>query len=69
VEIVDQDLLFKSPKKYARMIGGKGEEESLWRSIMVVQMKLKNPRKALGKKPLLYGKPNMAIGVISHSFG
>jgi hypothetical protein len=69
VEIVDQDLLFQSPQEYERIIGGKGEEESLWRSIMVVQMKLKNPRKPLGKKPLLYGKPNMAVGVISHSFG
>jgi hypothetical protein len=29
----------------------------------------RNPRKPLGKKPLLYGKPNMAIGVISHLFG
>jgi hypothetical protein len=30
---------------------------------MVVQMKLKNPRKHWGRRPLLYGKPNMTVGV------
>jgi hypothetical protein len=28
VEIVDLDLLFQIPQKYARIIGGKGEEAS-----------------------------------------
>jgi hypothetical protein len=42
VEIVDLDLLFQIPQKDARIKGGMGEEESLWRSTMVVQMKLKN---------------------------
>jgi hypothetical protein len=55
--MVDLDLLFQIPKKDARKIGGKGEEESLWRSTTVVQMKLKNPRKHSGRRPLLYGKP------------
>jgi len=31
VEIVDLDLLFQSPQKDARIIGGMGEEASLWR--------------------------------------
>jgi hypothetical protein len=29
----------------------------------------RNPKKPLGRRPLLYGKPNMAVGVISHFFG
>ena len=53
VGIVDLDLLFQSPQKDAKIIGGKGEEASLRGSTMVVKNMLKNPRKLLGKKPLL----------------
>jgi hypothetical protein len=53
VEIVDQDLLSQIPKKEARIIVGKREEESSRGSIMEVYFMLKNPRKPLGKKPLL----------------
>ena len=51
--IVDLDLLFQSPQKDARIIGGKGEEAISRDSIMKVNFVLKNPRKLLGKKPLL----------------
>jgi hypothetical protein len=53
VEIVDQDLLSQIPQKDARIIGGKREEESSRGSTMEVYFVLKNPRKPLGKKPLL----------------
>jgi hypothetical protein len=53
VEIVDQDLLSQIPQKDARIIGGKREEESSRGSTMEVYFMLKNPRKPLGKKPLL----------------
>jgi hypothetical protein len=52
-DVVDLDLLFQIPQEYARIIGGKGEEASSRGSIMVVKKMLKNPRKLLGKKPLL----------------
>jgi hypothetical protein len=55
-EVVDLDLLFQIPKKYARIIGGKGEEASSRGSTMVVKNMLKNTLKPLGKKPLLYPK-------------
>jgi len=53
VEVVDLDLLFQIPQEYARIIGGKGEEESSRDSTMVAQKVLKNSRKPLGKKTLL----------------
>jgi hypothetical protein len=72
VEIVDQDLLSQIPQKYARIIGGKREEESSRGSTMEVREMPKNTLGTLenhwGKKPLLYGKPNMAVGIISHLF-
>ena len=53
VGIVDLDLLFKSPQKDERIIGGMGEEARSRGSTMVAKNVLKNPRKPLGKKPLL----------------
>ena len=53
VEVVDLDLLFQIPQEYARIIGGEGEEASSRGPTMVVKNVLKNPRKLLGKKPLL----------------
>jgi len=53
VEVVDLDLLFQSPQKDARIIGGMGEEASSRGSTMVAKNVLKNPRKLLGKNPLL----------------
>jgi len=53
VGIVDLDLLFQIPQKNARIIRGKGEEASSRGSTMEVNFVLKNPRKLLGKKPLL----------------
>ena len=53
VQVVDLDLLFQSPQKDARIIGGKGEEASSRGSTMVVKNMLKNLGKLLGKKPLL----------------
>ena len=50
---VDLDILFQSPQKDATIIGGKEEEASLRISTMVDKNVLKNPRKLLGKKPLL----------------
>jgi hypothetical protein len=44
VEIVDQDLLSQIPKKDARIIGGKREEESSRGSTMEVYFVLKNPK-------------------------
>jgi hypothetical protein len=69
VEIVDQDLLFQIPQKYARIVGGKGERASSRGSTIEVYFMLKNRRKHWGRRPLLYGKPNMAVGVIFHFFG
>jgi hypothetical protein len=43
MEIVDQDLIFQSHQTYARIIGGNGEEESLWRLTMVVQNEAQEP--------------------------
>ena len=53
VEVVDLDLLFQSPKKDARIIGGMGEEASSRGSTMVVKNVFKNLKEPLGKKPLL----------------
>jgi hypothetical protein len=53
VEVVDLNLLFQSPQNDARIVGGMGEEASSRRLTMVGENKLKNPRKPLGKKPLL----------------
>jgi hypothetical protein len=57
-QIVDLDLLFKIPQKYARIIGGKGEEASSRDSTKEerernAQEHTRNPKKLLGKKPLL----------------
>jgi hypothetical protein len=51
--VIDLDLLFQIPQKYARIIGGKREGASSRGSIMEVYFMLKNSRKPLGKKPLL----------------
>ena len=51
--IVDLDLLFQSPKKDARIIGGKGEEESSKGLTMEVKNVLKILR-TLGKKAPFY---------------
>jgi hypothetical protein len=56
VEIVDLDRLFWIPKKEARIIWGKGKEESRRGSTMEVREMHKNNlelKKPLGKKPLL----------------
>jgi hypothetical protein len=53
VEIVHLDLLYQIPKKYARIIGGKGEEASSRGSTMEEREMLKNTKKPIGKKPLL----------------
>jgi hypothetical protein len=42
VEIVDLDLLYQIPQKYARIIGGKREGASSRGSIMEVREMLKN---------------------------
>jgi hypothetical protein len=42
VGIVDLDLLFQIPQKYARIIGGKGEEASSREATMEVKNMLKN---------------------------
>jgi hypothetical protein len=47
VEIVDLDLLFQIPKKYARIIGGKGEEASSRGSTMEEREMLKNTLRTL----------------------
>jgi hypothetical protein len=53
VGIVDLDLLFQSPQKDARIIGGKGEEASSRGSTMEVNFVVKNTLKRWGKNPLL----------------
>ena len=50
---IDLDLLFQIPQEDARIIGGKGEKASSRGSTMEVKFVPKNPRKLLGKKPLL----------------
>jgi hypothetical protein len=53
VEIVDINLLFQIPKKYARIMGGEASSRG---STMEVREMLKNTLrtlKPLGKKPLL----------------
>jgi hypothetical protein len=47
VEIVDLDLLFQIPKKYARIIEGKGEEASFRGSTMEEREMLKNTLRTL----------------------
>jgi hypothetical protein len=61
VGIVDLDLLYQSPQKDARIIGGKGEEESSRGSTMVVKIVLKNHRKPLGKKGIYSGREKLAV--------
>ena len=51
--VVDLDLLFQSPQRDARIIGGMREEASSRGSTMVGENMLKNSKKPLGKKPLL----------------
>jgi hypothetical protein len=46
-EIVDQDLLYQIPKKYARIIGGKREGASSRESTMEVIEMLKNTLRTL----------------------
>jgi hypothetical protein len=62
VEIVDQDLLYQIPQKYARTIGGKREGASSRESTMEVREMLKNTlgtQKHLGKKaPYIAHKEN-----------
>ena len=53
MDVVDLDLLFQSPQKDARIIGGMGEEASSSGSTIVGENVLKNPKKLLGKKLLL----------------
>jgi hypothetical protein len=50
VEIVDLDLLFQSPQKDARIIGGMEEEESSSWLTMEVNIVAKSLDKLLGKK-------------------
>jgi hypothetical protein len=45
--VVDLDLLFQIPQKYARIIGGKEEEASSRESTMEVREKLKNTLRTL----------------------
>jgi hypothetical protein len=47
VEIVDQDLFYQIPKKYARIIGGKREGAISRKSTMEVTEKLKNTLRTL----------------------
>jgi hypothetical protein len=58
-----------NPNKDARIIGGKRERTISRESTMEVYFMLKNPRKHCGRRPLLYGKPNMAVRVIFHFIG
>jgi hypothetical protein len=55
VEIVDLVILFQIPQKYARIIGGKGEEVSLRVSTIEMREMLKNtlrtPKKDWGRSP------------------
>jgi hypothetical protein len=53
VEIVDQDLLFQIPQKYAKIIRGKREEASSRGSTMEVYFVLKNSKTFGGRRPLL----------------
>jgi hypothetical protein len=46
--VVDLDLLFQIPQKYARIIGGKREGANSRGSTMEVREKLKNTLKTLG---------------------
>ena len=54
--IVDLDLLFQSPQKDARIIGGKGEEASSRGSTMEVNFVVKNTLKRWGRTPFYSGK-------------
>jgi hypothetical protein len=51
--VVDLDLLFQIPQKYARIIGGKREGASSRGSIMEVYFVLKNPKTFGEEDPLL----------------
>jgi hypothetical protein len=65
VEIVYLDLLFQIPKKYARIIGGKGEEASSRGSTMEEREMLKNTQEhiqTIGEETHYIGNQNMAIG-------
>jgi hypothetical protein len=72
VEIVDQDLLSQIPQKYARIIGGKREEESSRGSTMEVREMLKNTLGILenywGRSPFYMESQIWPLGVISHLF-
>jgi hypothetical protein len=45
--VIDLDLLFQIPQKYARIIGGKGEEASSRETTMEVREMLKNTLETL----------------------
>jgi hypothetical protein len=65
VEIIDQDLLSRSPQKDARIIGEKREEESSRRSTMEVYFMLKNP-KTIGEEDPFYS-PQRKLAVWSET--
>jgi pyridoxine/pyridoxamine 5'-phosphate oxidase len=59
------DLLFQIPQKYARIIGGKGEEASSRGSTMEEREMLKNTLRTLetvGEESPFIANQNMAIG-------
>jgi hypothetical protein len=65
VQIVDLDLLFQIPKKYARIIGRKGEEARSRGSTMEEREMLKNcldTRENVGEEAPFIATQNMAIG-------
>jgi hypothetical protein len=62
---LDLDLLFEIPKKYARIIGGKGEEASSRGSTMEEREMLKNglgTLKTVGEEAPFIANQNMAVG-------
>jgi hypothetical protein len=65
VGIVDLDLLFQIPQKYARIIGGKGEEASSREATMVVENMLKNTQElyqTVGEEAPFIENQNRAVG-------
>jgi hypothetical protein len=51
--VVDLDLLYQIPQKYARIIGGKREGASSRGSTMEVYFMLNNSQNIWGRRPLL----------------
>jgi hypothetical protein len=65
VEIVDLDLLFQIPQKYARIVGEKGEEASSRYSTMEVREMLKNileTLKTIGEEAPFIATQNRVVG-------